>query len=947
MTAWDDRRDPVRCPTVETEDFNRLRLSRDEAMSAAGEAVRDATRLTRLLTVLNDSGDLGALLDRALSTLSELFATEVVVLLDPAGTGSYVPLASVGLPEDLASMPFPCAPSGNVCRTMREGGPLLVRDGTIDATIEPQLRDLDVGTALYLPVSASHAARGVLILARCRAEPFQVADVGLLTAMAYRIGLAVEQAQRRAQLECIVRSERAIGVDLEEIGIAGRAVKMFPELVGADDASFVLIDSDGRILHRADHGSARLADDELAGLVADLLATTALRRFEAHTAVTTAPSAGAEPARGGGRPGALLALPIGRDRLEGLLVAFRAMPTPFDPDLHTIAMLYAGQTSAALENARLYRAVHAELADRKRAERAVKASEERLGALIRSVHDLIVVLGPMGDIRFRNPAATVVWAAGDTGAADADFWRRISPRDIHRLRDILRELERSPGATATCAVGLIRTDGSRHEYDVVLTNLLAEPAVGGVVATFHDVTDRKSYESRLEDLAFRDPLTGLANRAYFQDRLRRALTQTHRLGQPVAVIFFDLDNFKVVNDSLGHEAGDRILKAVAERMRAHLRHDDIGARLGGDEFTVLVEGEAAVAAVRSLAERLLESIREPISIGRREVVVGGSFGIAIGEAGRQTAEDLLRKADVAMYHAKVGGKNACAVFDESLEVAAMRRLEAETDLRRALARDELDVYFQPIVSLEDGRLVGAEALMRWHHPERGLVGPCEFIAVAETTGLIVEVGRKIIDAAFSQLDRWRTTAGIALPLNLNLSPRQLCHEALVADLIGAAQRHGVDPRSIALEITETTLIRNPEAAIRVVERLHDLGFRIAIDDFGTGYSSLSYLKRLPVDGVKIDRSFVAAVDTDRRDEAIVRSILALGEALGLEVVAEGIETVGQQAVLRSIGCRTAQGFLFAPALPAEDFARLLPLATRTPVAADPSAADRRTRPAKG
>ncbi len=912
--------------TDEGEDRRRLRMTKDSALTAAREAVRDATRLTRLLTVLNDSGTLDALLERALSTLSELFAAEVVILLDPAGTGSYAPLASVGLPDDAAISVFSDDPDGNIARTMREGGPLLLQDVGAEGTVEPQLAELDVETVIYLPVAASHGARGVLILARCLRRAFDYAEVGLLTAMAYRIGLAVEQAQRRAQLERIVHSEREIGFDLEEIGVAAKAVAMFPELVGADGAVLVLLDDDGGILHRTDGGIPALCDEALGELVRHLLATTRLSAFEAHSTVFRPGPDGAATGRSRSSGRALLALPVGHERLDGLLLALRTTATPFDPDILPIAMLFAGQSAAAIENARLYRAVSTELNDRKRAEAALKASEERQAALIRSVHDLIVVLGPDGAIHFTNPAATAVWGEKAIRDSDGAFWSRICPRHIGEFREIFTRLLDQPGATRTCAVALYHSDHDRHDYDVVLTNLLHEPAIGGVVVTFHDVTERKSHERQLEVLAFRDPLTGLANRAAFQDRLKRVLAEAGEPGRSIAVIFFDLDDFKVVNDSLGHEAGDRILQAVAARMRTVLRRGDLGARLGGDEFTVLIDTDAGLETARHVAMRLLAVVGQPVAIGDRDVTVGGSFGIALGEPGRDSAEELLRRADVAMYHAKSSGKNVCCVFDDSLAAAAVRRLEAETDLRRALAHGELEVFFQPIVTLADRRLHGAEALARWRHPERGLVMPSDFIHVAEQTGQIIEVGREVVERAFRQSRAWRALTGASLPIGLNLSPRQLAHEALVDDITSAARRFEVDPRSITLEVTENMLITDPEAAIVVLVRLRDFGFRIAIDDFGTGYSSLSYLKRLPVDILKIDRSFVQTLESDPRDRMIVDSIVAMAGALGLDVIGEGVETVSQAEILTRAGCGYAQGHLFAPALPVADFTRLLPLA---------------------
>ena len=504
-------------------------------------------------------------------------------------------------------------------------------------------------------------------------------------------------------------------------------------------------------------------------------------------------------------------------------------------------------------------------------------------------------------------------------------------------------LANAPGDTRTSAVAVLHDEAEWHDYDVTLTSLLHEPAVAGIVATFHDITERRIHERQLEDLAFRDPLTGLANRAYFQARLRRAIARDDAAPQWVAVIFFDLDDFKVVNDSLGHEAGDAILKAVAERIRSVLRSEDLGARLGGDEFTVLVEQEATIETAQRTANRLLEAIREPIRIGPRDVVVGGSFGIALGEAGKETAEDLLRKADVAMYHAKASGRNTCAVFNAGLANAAIRRMEAETSLRSALSHGELEVFFQPIVSLADRRPSGAEALVRWRHPERGLVLPGEFIPVAESTGLIVELGRVVIEEAFRCSQAWRRSSGVDVPISLNLSPRQLLEDGFVAWIDKRAIGYGVDPTKITFEITESTLIRSAQTAVDVLHRLRDRGVRIAIDDFATGYSSLAYLKTLPVDVIKIDRSFVANIDGDPRDRAIVKSIVAVAQAFGLVVVAEGVEREDQAKTLVDLGCSVAQGFLFAPALPASDFASLLPLFAHTAT----SGADERPRSAAG
>lgn len=904
------------------EELDSLRLSRDAALHAAQAAVRDATRLTRLLTILNDTGTLDSILDRALSTLSELFAAEVVVLIDPAGTGSFAPLATIGLPEDEMGKPFIGETDTYVLQTLLRGELIVVQNATTDPAVEAQLRDLDVEAVIYLPITASHAPRGVLLLARCAPTPFVSKETGLLMAMAYRIGLAVEQAQRRAQLECIVHAERDIGLDLDEEMVVRRAANTFLDLVGAERTSFISLVGETFAGLVPSTGSPSVSRDWIDRFLKWFFAQPEATRKEVFNGLMPSDSVDGEDAAHG-YAGAILVLPLGYDRLEGLLCAFRQAPTLFDEETLPIARLFAGQTSAALENARLYKAVRTELAEKRRAEAALRASEERHISLIRSVHDLIVILTPDNGVQCVNPAAMRVWGS------DADiaewFWDRIWPSDQEELRTCALRLGASPCRTPSLPVRVRHVDDLWHDYEVSLSNLQLESGGGGIVATFHDVTERKLHERQLEHLAFCDPLTGLANRAHFQDRLKQALEgqavdgRTGRFWEKVAVIFFDLDNFKVVNDSLGHEAGDLLLKTVAERMRANLRHDDLGARLGGDEFTVLLESCAADGKAKRVAARLLDAIRQPVRIEGREVVVGGSFGIAFGKVGVDTADVLLRKADTAMYHAKSNGKNTLATFDSALEAAALRRLEVETDLRSAIAASQLRVFYQPIVDLIDGTTRGCEALVRWVHPERGLILPGDFIPIAEATGLIHELGRMVVDDCFSHQRRWSETCAFNGTVSLNLSIRRLLTEGFVDELLSAADRHGVATSSVVLEITENTFIRQPEKVGEILTSLRRAGFRIAIDDFATGYSSFAQLQRLPVDILKIDRSFIANVGRDGRDNAIVESIMTLARAFGLLVVAEGVESDDQRRRLVDYGCSVGQGFLFSPAIPGDAF----------------------------
>ncbi len=909
-------------------DVFRLRATRDAAVQAARAAVRDTTRLTRLLAILSEPGPLELLLDQVLSTLSELFAADIVVLLDPAGTGIFSPLAAVGVPEDMLRQPLSDAEDGYVVSVMRSGAPILTAEANADPKVDSQLCELGAETAVWLPVIGGHAARGALILARCRPDPFVHADVDLLAAMSYRIGLALEEAQRNTQLEQIVRTGHEIGRHLDETAVSDEAVRMFPAVVRADAAVLVLSDPNGTPRRVAQFGLdpawaaawSRLAERLLAeprSIDVGPYCTPDLRAVVEFSFLDLPDVCSVR---------ALLAVPIHREeRIRGLLYAMRFSTTSFNPDTLQIAALYASQISAALENARLYRAVRDELAERMRAEQALRASHERFRALIRSVSDVIAILTIDGTIRYASPAVESMWGCPVEVLSGQSVLDRIHPEDVETMRGLLSEVARQASSMLSGAVRLRQGSNAWRDFEVILANLLDEPAVAGIVATYHDVTERKSYERELTKLAFRDPLTGLANRAHFRDRLRQGLVRADSEGRSVAVIFFDLDNFKIVNDSLGHACGDQVLRVVADRVRACLRRDDTAARLGGDEFTILVEGVTDLGQVMPMANRLIGELRDPIRLEGRDLFVGGSMGIAISTPNQDSTDDLLRKADLAMYHAKSSGKGCYAVFDAQLNAAAMERLDLETELRRAMEQRDLRVYYQPIVSLEDGRVREVEALVRWQHPLRGLVAPSGIIPIAEETGLIIELGQWVLEEACRQVRAWqlRYPGEPPLRLSVNLSARQFRHAALVGEIGAALRESALEPFDLTLEITESNLIRDPAGAIAKLQDLKNLGVRLAIDDFGTGYSNLSYLKQFPVDALKIDRSFVQGIELDPRDEAIARSVVALAAAFGLGVIGEGIETEEQATHLRALGCQHGQGYLFAPPLPAAELEALL------------------------
>jgi diguanylate cyclase (GGDEF)-like protein/PAS domain S-box-containing protein len=553
---------------------------------------------------------------------------------------------------------------------------------------------------------------------------------------------------------------------------------------------------------------------------------------------------------------------------------------------------------------------------RTQAQVAKRAAEERFTSLVRNSSDVIAIAGDDGRLLYLTPSAERVFglcAEDLVGRQAADL---VAVEDRGRLHAFFIQLASASRASGTIELRIPRGKNRFRTVEVVGTNLMHEPHVSGHVLNIRDVTDRRTLEDQLKRLALHDPLTLLANRALFRNRVEHALAVSKRRGSRVATIFVDLDNFKKINDSLGHGEGDRVLRTTAQRLSKCMRTVDTVARLGGDEFAVLIEDATSEEQVVEVAGRIVEALKEPFVFAGSSLRVAASVGVAFAEPG-EGVEEVLRNADVAMYRAKAQGKSRYCIFQPEMQEAVRERLRIEADLTRAIHKNELRLLFQPIVDLESGYLLGVEALVRWQHPDRGLIAPAEFIGVAEETGQVVGLGRWVLYEACNQVRAWqdRMPLGKQLRIAVNVSSQQLQGADLVAEVTAVLQQTRLDPGCLVIEMTESVVMQDTEATFEKLSRLKRLGVRIAIDDFGTGYSSLSYLHRFPIDILKIDRSFVQRLGEERDGTELARAIISLGDTLGLEVVAEGIEFEHQLRQLIDLGCVAGQGYYYSkPAL---------------------------------
>jgi diguanylate cyclase (GGDEF)-like protein/PAS domain S-box-containing protein len=581
-----------------------------------------------------------------------------------------------------------------------------------------------------------------------------------------------------------------------------------------------------------------------------------------------------------------------------------------------------------LENRSLTRDLEARVAARTA---ELRASEQRFQALVQHSSDVVTVVDPDSTVLYQSESVTRVFGYGAAALTGRSLAELLDRDSATRLRMSLRQVAVRPYGTVVIEVTMHHRDGRVCQAEMTITNLLDDENVRGLVLNTRDISERKELEEQLVHEAFHDALTKLANRALFKDRVDLSLRRRQNSDASVSVLFLDLDGFKEVNDSLGHAAGDQLLIEVADRLRASVRPEDTVARFGGDEFAVLIESVADSQDAEVVAARIVAGLNGALQIDSQEIHVRASIGIATAGPDAEDTDQLMRNADLAMYHAKAAGDGGFASYDPQMHSGLVERLQLEADLRRALEADELELHYQPTIELTTGTVIGFEALVRWRHPSRGLVPPADFIPLAEATGLIRPIGLWVLREACRQAAVWDADDAVRqLTMSVNVSGRQFDRTDLPATVAAVLAETGLPADRLCLEMTESVLMNDTEENLDLLVRLKNIGVRLAIDDFGTGYSSLSYLRRFPVDTLKIDRSFVERLSEQSDDATLARTIVQLGQSLGLSTVAEGIEQYNQFLALRRMGCELGQGYYFDRPLPAPAATRLLAETTLQP-----------------
>lgn len=599
------------------------------------------------------------------------------------------------------------------------------------------------------------------------------------------------------------------------------------------------------------------------------------------------------------------------DQTLWLAVAGRERSEPYDDEDRALLEALASIASVALTNAGLYG--------------ELQRQKDELSAITSSLGEGVCALGERGEITFMNPSGADMLGWYTLGGHDAD--RTTVP--VLETPDFLLEPARRAMTlrrnVTTYDTRFTRVDGSHFPVTMTASPVMTGAAPSGAVIVFRDISERKAFEEQLARHAFQDSLTGLANRRLLLDHLDHALLQADRTGTKVAVLFCDIDRFKAVNDELGHQVGDEMLRVVGERLRRAVRAGDTLSRFGGDEFVILLEGVTSAEDAGAVANAVLDVLRDPMTLSTgHEVVATLSIGVAVSERGK-SREDLLHDADQAMYRAKEQGRgNHVAMFGADRAAArSLNRLSRDTAFQHVVDRGEMEIHYQPLVSLADRRIVGAEALVRWNDPDHGILLPGQFIRLAERNGTIVELEQMVLEQACRQAKTWQREFGATLGIGVNVSALHVEQRNLAEHVAGVLESTGLAPAQLCLEISESVAMRDVVLTSSVLGELHALGVCMAIDDFGTGHSSFGYLARFPFDAVKIDQSFVHGIESDPVKSAIVSAVIALARTIGASTVAEGVESQAQLDELIDLGCAAAQGFYFARPLPTAAFGKML------------------------
>jgi diguanylate cyclase (GGDEF)-like protein/PAS domain S-box-containing protein len=727
-----------------------------------------------------------------------------------------------------------------------------------------------------------------------------------------RLNQALQQRVREQTILLAIGKSVTALLDLEQV--LERIVEASVYLTRAEEGMLLLVDrNSGEMYLRAakNIGEERVKhfrvpiDDSFAGQVVSTRQPLRLSRPRAQGGLKLKTNFLAQ---------ALLLVPLlsGHNAIGVLGVSNSEQARSFNEHDEYLLAALADYATIALENARLFQQVSEE--------------QMRYHDLFDHANDLIFTLDLNGALITINRHGQHLLGYTTEEIQGCPLVQLSEPGSWAKTITVLDALLQRKQERGSFELVLLDKEG-RPRYTEVNARLIGDGQRSPeVMCIARDVTERHMFEAQLHHLSFHDPLSNLPNRVLFLERLSHALERAQRTPSPIAVLFLDLDNFKVVNDSLGHQIGDQLLRTVAQRMHDCLRPADTVARLSGDEFIILLEDLVEVRDAIEVAERIQEELRAPLELdGRHEVFTTVSIGIALSSPEQDQPDDLLRNANLAMYRAKTQGKAQYALFDPSMNMQAMERLALETDLRHATERNEFIVMYQPVVDLTSGRMCEVEALVRWDHPDRGRIGPGEFIPLAEETGLIIQIGQIVLEQACRQVRSWQVLYPDEPPLclSVNLSVRQFSHPRLVETISATLAATGLDPCSLKLEITESMMMQHGERNVAIMRELKQLGIKLAIDDFGTGYCSLGYLKCFPVDTLKIDRSFTAGLGQNAEDTAIVRAVIAFAKALNLSVTGEGIETLEQLKQLKALECTRGQGYYFGRPLPSDVVTALL------------------------